>query len=942
MIALLGPSDLDYLITMLALSKLGHTVLFLSTRISEAAYLSLLEETSATHLVINKDFVNMAAKLQSTRPELQVVPIVERSSYDLQQKLEIDTHIMKGLDRTREKDYLAWIIHSSGSTGLPKPIRQTHRAAISNYAGNMNMRGFVTLPLYHAHGIASTYRAIYSRKQIHLYNAKLPLAKKHLLDIMRKHPFEIFYGVPYVLKLLAEEEEGILLLAECKIVMFGGSACPDALGHRLVEAGVYLMSHWGSTETGQLMTSLRPREDKDWDYFRPTSEVMKYLKFETRGGGLYEAICLDGWPSKVATNREDGSYAMKDLFTKHAVKKNAWKFHGRLDDTIVLVNGEKAIPMALEGSARQHRFVAEAVVFGSGKDCLGLAIVMSSDAAKQSKESLLLDIMASIQPVQHTMPAYAQISNDMILLLPENTEYPRTDKGTVIRQAFYRQFAKEIEGMYVTSEVVTGGLVLSETELRSFVQETVVNIMPNIDSIDDNVDFFALGMDSLQATQIRTIILKNISTNNHALGMNVVFDYPTVIALAEYLASLQRFGEQLQEVNVETQMQGLIDQYGKFECHIPSDRAVQDHVIILTGATGSLGAHMATILASRPDVQKIYCFVRSPNPEDASLRLQKSLSTRQLTGTLSTSQQAKLIAIPADLRKPDFGLSPDLLITIKSELTAVIASAWSVNFNLSLASFVSDCIVGTKNLLDLCLTTRGPSPASFNFCSSVSTVSRFAGSTISESVPPLTAAQMMGYAQSKLVVENLCQRAHTQTNMCTRTLRIGQIIGDTQHGVWNATEAIPMMIQSSLTIGALPALDENVRWLPVDVVAATCVEISTSSEAPSRVYNIVNAKTLHWTKELLPAIQEAGIAFEAVNQQEWVARLNRSDPDPVVNPPIRLLEFFTEKYGSEGTRKEYAWETKAAVRWSESLRNAKAPDRKVLKKNIDYFRSQCW
>jgi hypothetical protein len=56
------------------------------------------------------------------------------------------------------------------------------------------MRGFVTLPLYHAHGISSVFRAFTSAKKIHLYNASLPLTHQYLLDIMQKYDFEIFYG----------------------------------------------------------------------------------------------------------------------------------------------------------------------------------------------------------------------------------------------------------------------------------------------------------------------------------------------------------------------------------------------------------------------------------------------------------------------------------------------------------------------------------------------------------------------------------------------------------------------------------------------------------------------------------------------------------------------------------------------------------------------------
>ncbi len=229
-IGLLGPSNLDYLITLLALSKLGHTVLFLSTRISKEAYLSLLNATGSRNLVIHSSFKDMADKLQRELPELQVNELVGESSYNYPLGPTVDTRMSQCLDPHKESKHIAWIIHSSGSTGLPKPIYQTQVAAVMNYATNMDMKGFITLPLYHAHGLGSLFRALHSGKQIHLYNAALPLAKQYIMDIMRANRFEIFYGVPYALKLLAESLEGIKLLAACKVVMFGGSACPDSLG----------------------------------------------------------------------------------------------------------------------------------------------------------------------------------------------------------------------------------------------------------------------------------------------------------------------------------------------------------------------------------------------------------------------------------------------------------------------------------------------------------------------------------------------------------------------------------------------------------------------------------------------------------------------------------------------------------------------------------------
>jgi len=150
--------------------------------------------------------------------------------------------------------------HSSGSTGLPKPIFQTHSAALRNYAKNFNLRGFITLPLFHAHGVSCLFRAIHSRKQIYVYGAHLPLTAAHLITTLKERDIGIFYGVPYALKLLSEREEGLKLLARLELVMFGGSACPKPIGDKLVAQGVQLISHYGK-HTHDLTCTLPVADD---------------------------------------------------------------------------------------------------------------------------------------------------------------------------------------------------------------------------------------------------------------------------------------------------------------------------------------------------------------------------------------------------------------------------------------------------------------------------------------------------------------------------------------------------------------------------------------------------------------------------------------------------------------------------------------------------------
>jgi carbohydrate kinase (thermoresistant glucokinase family) len=200
----------------------------------------------------------------------------------------------------------------------------------------------------------------------------------------------------------------------------------------------------------------------------------------------------------------------------------------------------------------------------------------------------------------------------------------------------------------------------------------------------------------------------------------------------------------------------------------------------------------------------------------------------------------------------------------------------------------------------------------------------------------------MGYAQSKLVAENICMKAARATGIRARVLRVGQIVADTVHGVWNATEGIPLIMQTALTIRALPRLVEMPSWTPVDVVAKAITEIALS-EAGAIVANVTNAKTFSWTKDLLPALRGAGLVFDDVEPKEWVRRLRASNPSPVQNPPIKLVEFFASKYDRDSfPTNTRTYETTAACMFSPSLEKAPVLDQDFVAKFVQQFLASAW
>ncbi len=118
----------------------------------------------------------------------------------------------------------------------------------------------------------------------------------------------------------------------------------------------------------------------------------------------------------------------------------------------------------------------------------------------------------------------------------------------------------------------------------------------------------------------------------------------------------------------------------------------------MTGATGSLGAHLVSQLILHSDVKRVFCFVRAQSRPKARARVIQSMRERCVYHYLPLDARKKIVAIPANLSKPSLGLEADLYTEIVSEITGVIHCAWSVNFNLGLGSFEADCIAGKQDL----------------------------------------------------------------------------------------------------------------------------------------------------------------------------------------------------------------------------------------------------
>lgn len=477
------------------------------------------------------------------------------ASFDLNcqaliKKNQVDSHGPSGEFRTQSSDDVAFLFHTSGtSTGLPKPIPQSHHAAVGVLPSldGRDSGTFTTTPLYHG-GIADCLRAWTSSALIWLFpGADVPITSRNILLSIacaekaerEQHTPSVSYfaSVPYILQMLAEEDDGLNMLKRMQLVSVGGAALPQNVGDRLVNHEVNLVSRFGSAECGFLLSSHRLYEkDKKWQYLRLPA-TNKYLSFEPEddNGGLSQLIVLPTWPHIAKTNRPDGSFATSDLFEPHSALPNAWKYHSRSDSQITLSTGKKFDPGPLEDSiSSASPLIRDVLIFGNGQQVPGLLVFPSS--AQKNDEDMENTIWIIVQDMNSQGQDHTRISRSMMTILSQNEDpLPKSSKGTIMRNVANAKYAKQIEAAYNGgSQIGLHGIkplseTSSEENVRDTVRKVVTTVTSNKDCLDDHADFYQHGIDSAMCSQIRGRLAK-IAGPDVKLPWSIVYDCGTIAA----------------------------------------------------------------------------------------------------------------------------------------------------------------------------------------------------------------------------------------------------------------------------------------------------------------------------------------------------------------------------------------------------------------------------
>ncbi|RAQ49456.1 NRPS-like enzyme [Aspergillus flavus] len=977
-LAYVGPNDLRYPALVLGAVKAGYRMFLTSPRNSVAAHSSLFTRLECSKLVAPVPRPPPVKAILEAQPTLEIldVPSVD----DLTSKDYPHFEFLKTYSEVAGETLA--VIHTSGSTGIPKPIFWTHDTACkhmhmtfldppegfeSQDSWLFGKRIFLVPPPFHAAGLAySLFISIpVSTTIIFPASGGLPTAAA-LVEARKKTPIDILLGVPSIIQELSQSPE---LLDYCsrhmsRLIYCGGDL-PQPIGDT-VAAKIKLTNLYGASEVGMIST-IHSKTDrnplKDWRYLHINPQMGAELRQVT--DREHELVLVRDPEFKahqfsftIFPDRQE--YHTNDLFVRHPEKPDLWRWSSRADDVIVFLNGEKTNPVSMEQYvAVSNPEVSAVLVAGARRFQASLLVELEpgkQDLNITERAAMIEKLWPSIEQANAVCPAHARVAKTHILFTKPGKPMLRAGKGTIQRAGTLALYAAELDALYTDADRLSQadneqqastGRVDDPQLLADYIRQSMISVT-GWNQLSNTENFFELGLDSLQAITVTRIFRRGL--NFPTFSPNLIYLHPSVKELTQTVLRLQQHHEASAEATKEAQLQQRDQLLLELSAQI-TPRASEKHIVMLTGSTGSLGTYILDTLLKAPSVVHIHCLNRKDNAVDIQ---------RQKSEAYGLNLDMSRVSFwTSDLSKPGLGLQSDVLDILQTT-TLVIHNAWAVNFNLSLASFKPN-LAGVVNLINFC-GKSGQNPHLF-FISSISSTMghRTDNGLTPETVIKTTSPAPNGYADSKYLAEQLLDQAARQdpVHVHSSFARVGQIAGPVRSpGLWNKAEWFPSLVMSSLHLGALPntlgpALN-RVDWMPIDLLAEVLVDLALRDHGVSaggsvKVYHPVNPRPLDW-EAVRPFVVEAlsktsGETVDTIPFQDWVqrvrqdietgAKLNDGELQALLarNPAAKLLEFF-EGIMSQ-TERENVLDTRLTVQLSEKLQAVDAVKPEWIQKWVE-------
>lgn len=341
--------------------------------------------------------------------------------------------------RDKDKDSLACIFFTSGTTGGSKAVMVSERGLTVGICHRINDRSFrsllAVLPFHHLSGFSSVLNALY-------LGAEVCIATdiKYFYRYLEAMKPDYVFVVPSMLRMLARKlknggPNGKLLGWDLHLINCGGATfCPEFL-QMLLDRDITVLQGYGASEAGAIGFLWEMTTDRPDTIGKPPAG----MEIKIVDGELYlksEAVMMGYYGDKEETKKvlRDGWYATGDLCRMD--DDGFIYLTGRRKNLIILANGENVSPEEIEKNLYQYDEICEVVVHAEGELITASVFPRYPEgASEEEREEIKDQIRKDIAVYNSLQPVYRQIMKIRFLDHPAG----RTSSGKLIRSGILEE-----------------------------------------------------------------------------------------------------------------------------------------------------------------------------------------------------------------------------------------------------------------------------------------------------------------------------------------------------------------------------------------------------------------------------------------------------------------------------------------------------------------------
>ncbi|MFI9630885.1 amino acid adenylation domain-containing protein [Streptomyces sp. NPDC052042] len=807
---------------------------------------------------------------------------------------------------------LAYVLHTSGSTGQPKGVEVGHgalahfvAAAGLRYGPQRTDRVLQFAPPHFDTSIEEIFLTLCSGATLVIREPDMTDSVPHFLSACERLsvtvldlPTAYWHELAYALSTGAAA-----LPSTVHTVIIGGEAAlPEraARWRKAVGTDVRLVNTYGPTE-GTVVATAADLHDtalapEDTPVGRPLPGSRVALidgELHLLGPALahgYRNLPEETAERFIRLESLTGSpraYRTGDLV--ELGEDGLLRYLGRADDEFK-ISGHRVEPAEVESALLSHPGISDAAVAGQ---------VLPDGTRRLAAHLVAAGARPLLSAVRDHLRARlpAPMIPTSLTFLPRlpRTASGKTDRAALLARLPVQQGGPlEAAGDRTLTEAVTGvwRQVLASGDLT------------------EHDDVFERGAQSLQAIQAANRLAAEL---DREVKVAWLFQYATPTALAAFLgsgtapASHSPTGSVLPpSLTADTTLDPAV-RPGAEKAPWPPRR------VLLTGATGFVGTHLLAQLLRATDAE-VVCAVRAASPEAALERVLSALETAGLA--LPPDQRHRVTGLPADLSRPRLGLREERWNVLGSAVDAIVHNGAAVSVVRDYTALRPANTHSTHDLLRLAAPRRIP----LHYVSTLSVgPPRALRAEFTESFLLAHEGLRYGYQQTKWSSERLLEQA-AERGLPVTVHRLGRVVGPIGAGQVNRQDFLWTVLRAGVPAGLLPDLFAEESWTPADRVAAEIVATGPAARHPAAVVHH-HAGTPVRQEDLHRWLREYGYRVQTLPLDTWRERIPRDTEDAAA-----VLTFFDSlPEAPDGVDKDLALATVRAKNVPESLAAADRP-----------------